>query len=250
LIAVTIHLNRTMKPVSPYQPLLLRLLHGITGLCLLLAIATAFWTYNLYDGRWGTLPLPDYRQIEGIHGTLGLYTLLIFPAFLVYACRRGQRRLWQAQTWKQLFQGQGKTGRPQWWYSLNRCTNTLTLIALLFALLSGKMMDDTWLPKGELNHAWYSAHLIAWVVMLLAIALHLLLNAKIGGAPLLLSMVPLKFRAKDAPSLWPEQVSAWWSHTNWRDRQTWLSQILPQSELERLAWLVLALAWLLPLLKV
>lgn len=238
-----------MKPTAPYQPLLLRLLHGITGLCLLLAIATAYWTYNVYDGRWGTLPLPDYRQIEGIHGTFGVYTLLIFPAFLVYACRRGQRRLWQAETWKQLIQGQGKTGRPQWWYSLNRCANTLALLALLFALFSGKMMDETWLPKGELNHFWYFAHLASWVVMVLAIALHLMINAKIGGAPLLISMVRLKFRAKDDPRGWPGQVSAWWSRTDFRHRPTWFNQILPQSELERLSWLVLVLAWLLPLFK-
>jgi hypothetical protein len=85
--------------------------------------------------------------------------------------------------------------------------------------------------------------------MVLAIALHLLLNAKIGGAPLLISMVRLKFRAKDDPRGWPGQVSAWWSRTNFRHRPTWFNRILPQSELERLSWLVLVLAWLLPLFK-
>lgn len=239
-----------MKPTAPYQPLLLRLLHGLTGVCLLLAIATAFWTYNVYDGRWGTLPLPDYRAIEGIHGTFGVYTLLIFPAFLVYACRRGQRRLWQVQSWQKLMGfGQGKAGRPQWWYNLNRGTNTLALLALLFALFSGKMMDEKWLPQGELDHFWYSAHLVSWGVMVGAIALHLLLNAKVGGAPLLLSMVRFKFRAQDDPRRWPEQVSAWWSGTNFKARSTWIASLLPQSGLEWGAWLVLVVAWIWPLFK-
>ena len=77
----------------PYQPFLLRVLHGITGICLLLAIITALWTYTVYDVRWVSLPLPDYKEIEGIHGTFGLYTLLVFPVFVWYAFHRGQKRL-------------------------------------------------------------------------------------------------------------------------------------------------------------
>ena len=41
-----------------------------------------------YDGRWGQVPLPEYKDIEGIHSTFGLYTLLIFPAFVHYAFQR------------------------------------------------------------------------------------------------------------------------------------------------------------------
>ncbi|MEO0520807.1 MAG: cytochrome b/b6 domain-containing protein, partial [Cyanobacteria bacterium P01_A01_bin.116] len=70
---------------QPYQPLFLRILHGLTGICLMLALATALWTYSVFDGRWGKLPLPEYKAIEGIHGTFGLYTLLIFPVFVWYA---------------------------------------------------------------------------------------------------------------------------------------------------------------------
>jgi cytochrome b561 len=138
-----------MTPSRPYQPLLLRVLHGLTGLCLMAAIVTAYWTYAVYDGRWSRIPLPNYQAIEGLHGTFGLWTLLIFPAFLVYACCQGRRRLLQPQSWQHLTQ----VGRPIWWYTVNRLVNTLALLALTFALYSGKMMDETWLPRGELTHA-------------------------------------------------------------------------------------------------
>lgn len=194
------------KPISPYQPLLLRLLHGIHGVCLILALITALWTYNTYDGRWGRLPVPDYPDMEGIHGTFGLWTLLIFPLFLVYAIHRGQRRLIQNDSWRQL----SKFGKPIWWYSLNRLANTLTLLALLFALFSGKMMDEDWLPRGELDHRWYLLHLVSWVVMVGAIALHLLLNARVGGVPLLRSMVSTQIRPKDSWAQWQRQMTHWY----------------------------------------
>ncbi|WP_448561419.1 cytochrome b/b6 domain-containing protein [Trichothermofontia sp.] len=195
-----------MKSTQPYQPLLLRILHGLTGCFLIAAILTALWTYDTYDGRWGRIPLPVYRDIEGIHGTFGLYTLLVFPAFVIYACHRGQRRLIQPDSFAKLAQ----IGKPSGWYALNRLLNTFALIALAFALFSGKMMDETWLPKGELDHAWYYAHLISWVIMGVAIALHLLMNAKVGGVPLLLSMLNWQFRDQDSPRWWPSHLSQWW----------------------------------------
>jgi hypothetical protein len=147
-----------MASIRPYQPFLLRLLHGLTGLLVIAALVTAYWTYDTYDGRWGRIPLPTYPAIEGIHGTFGLWTLLIFPAFLVYVCHRGQKRLIQPDSLSKLTQ----VGKPIWWYTLNRWTNTLTLLALTFALFSGKMMGETWLPQGELTHIWYYAHLSSW----------------------------------------------------------------------------------------
>lgn len=196
-----------MTPSQPYQPLLLRILHGLTGLFLIAAILTAFWTYDTYDGRWGGLPLPDYKEIEGVHGTFGLYTLLIFPVFVLYAFHRGQRRLIQPDSLAKLTQ----VGKPIWWYTLSRITNTLAVLALTFSLFSGKMMDSAWLPKGELNHGWYYAHLIGWVIMVVCIALHVLMNARVGGLPFLLSMLNWRFRAKDSPILWSAHISAWWS---------------------------------------
>lgn len=244
-----------MKSSQPYQPFLLRILHGLTGIFLLAAIVTAFWTYDTYDGRWGRIPLPHYPAIESLHGTFGLYTLLIFPVFALYAFRHGQRRLIQPDTLSQLSQ----PDRPIWWYSLNRIGNTLAILALTFALFSGKMMDEKWLPNGELNHAWYYAHLIAWVVMILCIALHLLLNARVGGVPLLLSMWNWQFRPKDSPKLWLTQLSAWWSGLRSGARST-----APRSPraagsgvrspfilrfLEAIVLLTIVAGWIIPLFK-
>ena len=203
-----------MKSNHPYQPFLFRFLHGLTGLCLTAAMLTAVWTYSVYDGRWGKLPLPAYQVLEGIHGTFGLWTLLIFPVFVLYAFHRGQQRLVQPDAIAKLTQ----VGKPIWWYTLNRCINTLALLALTFALCSGKMMDETWLPNGELNHRWYYVHLISWVVMAGAIAFHLLMNAKVGGAPLLRSMLNWRFRHADSPKLWPTHVLTWWTKTRFSSK--------------------------------
>ena len=234
-----------MKSTQPYQPLLLRILHGLTGLFLIAAILTAFWTYDTYDGRWGRIPLPSYRDIEGVHGTFGLYTLLIFPAFVLYAFHRGQKRLIQPDSFSQLV----RVGKPIWWYTLNRFTNTFALIALTFALFSGKMMDETWLPKGELNHTWYYVHLIAWGIMVFAIALHLLMNAKVGGAPLLLSMLNWRFRDKDSPTLWSTHVSRWWSGFRQGSWLSWFRPVSARVAIELAILISLVAAWIIPLFK-
>lgn len=234
-----------MTSTQPYQPLLLRILHGLTGLFLLAAILTAFWTYDTYDGRWGRILLPSYRDIEGVHGTFGLWTLLIFPTFVIYAFHRGQKRLVQPDSLTKLTQ----VGQPIWWYTLNRFTNTFALFALTFALFSGKMMDETWLPKGELNHAWYYAHLIGWVIMVAVIALHLLMNAKVGGAPLLLSMLSWQFRDKDSPKLWVVHLSQWWDNLCKSSWSKWFQSPRILVVLEIAILLSIAAAWIVPLFK-
>jgi hypothetical protein len=234
-----------MKRNQPYQPLLLRLLHGLNGLFLIAAILTALWTYDTYDGRWGSIGLPSYRAIEGIHGTFGLYTLLIFPVFVWYSFHRGQKRLLQPNSLGQLTQSR----QPIWWYTLNRFTNTLSLIALTFALFSGKMMDETWLPQGELDHGWYYAHLISWGVMVGAIALHLLMNARVGGAPLLLSMLKWHYFEKDSPRLWPTHLANWWSLVRSKSWLYWLSSVTTLPVLELLILISLVSAWIIPLFK-
>ncbi|MCM1984402.1 cytochrome b/b6 domain-containing protein [Lyngbya confervoides] len=237
-------MTQKSAPFRPYQPFLLRILHGFTGLFLIAAILTAYWTYDTYDGRWGGIPLPPFREIEGIHGTFGLWTLLIFPAFVIYAFHRGQRRLIQPDSLSKLAQ----VGKPIWWYTLNRISNTLVLLALTFALFSGKMMDETWLPQGELNHAWYFAHLISWGVMVGAIALHLLINAKVGGSPFLLSMLTWQLRDKDSPTLWPAHVSQWWVQVRRGAWVGWVPPMTKMSVLEIAIWMSIAAAWILPLL--
>lgn len=196
-----------MAPSRPYQPLLLRLLHGLNGVFVIGAIITGFWTYDTYDGRWGGLPLPHFKEIESIHGTFGLYALLLLPVFALYAFRRGQRRLIQPDTLAKLTQ----VGKPIWWYTLHRITNTVILLALTFAVFSGKMMSEKWLPQGELDHTWYYLHLIAWAVMILCISVHLLMSGRVGGVSLLLSMLDLKFRPQDSPALWSGHIRNWLS---------------------------------------
>lgn len=230
-----------MKSTQPYQPLLLRILHGLTGLFLIAAILTAFLTYNTFDGRWGRIPLPDYTEIEGVHGTFGLFTLLIFPIFAIYAFHSGQKRLIQPDSLTKLTQ----FGKPIWWYTLNRITNTVVILALTFALFSGKMMDEKWLPNGEINHFWYYAHLVSWAIMVVCIALHLLINAKVGGVLLLLSMLNWRFRAKDSPALWSTHITAWWS-LPLAAKLEWLQSA---SFLEVVVLASIVVAWIVSLFK-
>lgn len=230
-------------PARPYQPFLLRVVHGLTGLCLVAAILTAYWTYDIYDGRWGRIGLPSYREIEGIHGTFGLWTLLIFPAFVLYAFHRGQRRLIQPDTLAKLI----PLGTPSGWYTLNRMTNTVVLVALTFALFSGKMMDEDWLPQGELTHTWYYAHLISWLVMVGMIALHLLMNAKVGGTPLLLSMLTREYRAKDSPAHWPTHLIQWWAAVRQGSWRGWFQPMTAMTVLEIAILASVVAAWLIPL---
>ncbi|MEA5520273.1 cytochrome b/b6 domain-containing protein [Limnoraphis robusta] len=233
------------KLSQPYQPLLLRILHGVTGICAIAAILTAAWTYDTYDGRFGRFFLPKLEAIEGIHGTFGLWTLLIFPIFVVYAFRRGQKRLIQPDSLQKLSQ----PGKPIFGYTLHRITNTLAIFALTFALFSGKMMSEKWLPQGELNHTWYYLHLISWVVLVLAIAFHLLMAAKVGGTPLLLSIMNWKFRSQDSPSLWRKNISEW--KANFR-----LDEVFhpPNSAqifrvLEAIILITIILAWVISIVK-
>ncbi len=196
-----------MSRSAPYQPLLLRLLHGAIALLVIGALITGFWVYNTFDGRFGRLYLPQVLDIQGIHGTFGLFFLLLLPAFAIYSFHAGQRKLIQPDTLKNLAQ----PGKPIWWISLQRLINTTMLLASVLAVISGRMMKEQWLPAGELDHVWYYAHLIAWAVMLVALALHLLMSAKVGGAPLLLSMMSFQVRPEDSPAKWSHRLKTWLS---------------------------------------
>jgi hypothetical protein len=233
------------KLSRPYQPLLFRILHGLTALFVIAAILTAFWTYNTYDGRWGTLLLPYFPEIEGIHGTFGLSALLLFPAFVIYAFDRGQQRLLQPNSLAKLSQ----IGQPIWWYTLHRLANTLAILALTFALFSGKMMDSSWLPKGELDHFWYYTHLVSWVVVVSSIALHLLMSTKVGGAPLLLSVLHWQFHKHDSPAQWKTHLLAWWRNFQLSAVANWLRPISTLKILEVLVLLTIATAWIVSLFK-
>ncbi|MBL1209976.1 cytochrome b/b6 domain-containing protein [Geminocystis sp. GBBB08] len=232
---------------KPYQPLLLKIIHNLQGFFVILAIATAIWTYNTYDGRWGKIFLPDWKEIEGIHGTFGLFSLLIFPFFILYAFHRGGKKLVQNDTLKQL----KVINKPIWWYSLHRLTNTFSLFALTFAFFSGKMMDEKWLPKGELNHFWYFLHLYSLLVVVFTIALHILMNVKIGGFSLILSILNYQWREKDNPQLWLNNIKD--LRLNWHTKITviklfiikeWQNLALHFQILESTILLIILIAWL------
>ncbi|MEK0180123.1 cytochrome b/b6 domain-containing protein [Microcoleus anatoxicus] len=179
-----------MMPESkPYQPLLLRLLHGVNAAIALGAIITAFWVYNTYDGRFGKVALPQIPDIIGIHGTFGKLLILgIVPGFALYSFHRGQKRLIQPDSLGKLTQ----FGKPIWWYTLHRIVNTLMLVAMSFSIASGSMVKEEWLPAGELTKVWYYLHASGWIVLVLCLAMHLLMSAKVGGLPLILSMFDFK----------------------------------------------------------
>ncbi len=230
---------------QPYQPLLLRILHGLTGLLAIAAIITAFWTYDTYDGRWGRIPLPKFTEIESIHGTFGLWTLLIFPFFVVYAFNRGQRRLVQLDSYSKLTQ----LGQPIWWYTIHRLVNTLSILAITFAVFSGKMMSEKWLPQGELNHFWYYAHLVSWLILVACIACHLLMSIKVGGMPLILSIINWRFRSQDSPTLWHQHFYNWRNNFDITMVKRWLFPFSLLKALEIFVLITIALAWIISLVK-
>jgi cytochrome b subunit of formate dehydrogenase len=184
-----------MSRTYPYQPILLRILHGIAAVLLVLALISGFVIYNTYDKRWGSLSLPAIGDIQGIHGTISLTFLLLLPFFVLYSFHIGHHRLIQEQSLKQLNQ----IGKPVWWISVHRFANTLMLLSATFAVVTGRMMKEEWLPAGEIHRQWYLAHLIAWVCVFTSLALHLLMGAKVGGVPLLASMFNWEIRGEDTP---------------------------------------------------
>ncbi|MGL5877683.1 MAG: cytochrome b/b6 domain-containing protein, partial [Xenococcaceae cyanobacterium] len=148
-----------MSQSSPYQPVLLRILHGAAAILIVLALISGFWVYNTYDKRWGSLALPIIEDIQGIHGTIALTFLLLLPVFALYSFHFGYRRLVQEQSFTQLKQ----LGKPVWWISIHRFANTLMLLTATFAVVTGRMMKEEWLPAGEIHRQWYLAHLVGWI---------------------------------------------------------------------------------------
>jgi hypothetical protein len=191
-----------MRRSQPYQPSLLRFLHGINTLVAVLAIITSFWVYKTFDGRFGRLPLPEINDIIGIHGTLGLTFLLMMPVFALYSFHVGHQRLVQSDSFAKLAQ----VGKPIWWYSLHRIVNTLMLLAATWALITGRMMKEEWLPTREFYHIWYQLHLSGWAILVVCLAIHLLMGIKVGGLPLIVSMFSFKNRPNDSPTTWLQQI--------------------------------------------
>lgn len=201
-----------MPRSKPYQTLLLRFFHGLNALLIIGAAITGFLVYDSWDGRFGKLALTiKDRGFIDIHGTFGFFlSFIALPLFAFYIFIAGRNRLIQGNTLQKLTE----LGKPIWWYTLQRIANTLMLLAAIFAVISGKFQDEDWLPNGEFNHIWYYIHLIAWVSVVIALAIHLLMSIKTGGIPLLLSMFDTKYRPADSPKLWGKKFLSLFRRTN------------------------------------
>ena len=165
----------------PYQPSLLRLLHGGTALLVPLAWLTGLQVYSAADGRFGRLPLRLPGEWIDIHGTVGVLLWPIALLFGLYALTLGRSRLRQP-------------------------ANALALLALGLAVGSGKLMQEDWLRKGQLDHLVYSVHLLAWLLIALAVILHVAAVLQRGGWPLARSMASVQLRAGDLPGNWFDQI--------------------------------------------
>jgi uncharacterized membrane protein YhaH (DUF805 family) len=165
----------------PYQPSLLRLLHGTTALLVPLAWLTGLVVFSIADGRFGRLPFTLAGEWIDIHGTVGVLLWPIALLFAAYAITVGRARLRQP-------------------------ANALALLALALAVGSGKLMDENWLRDGQLNHLVYSLHLLAWLLIPMAVGLHGSAVLQRGGWPLARSMASLQVRTGDLPGNWLHQI--------------------------------------------
>lgn len=187
-----------MSRAQPYQPLLLRILHNVNGLLVLGAIVTGFLVYNSYDGRFGKLPIPPVADIIDLHGTIAVTFFFVIPVFILYSFHAGENRFIQPDSFANLSRLREFIGQ----YSFHRIINTLMLLAAILSAPSGRMMQEEWLPQGNLNQTWYTLHLLAWTVLVGCLAIHLLSVARVGGAALFQAMLSVRFRPDDSPALW------------------------------------------------
>ena len=91
-----------MSQTTPYQPVLLRLLHSAIAILVFAALVTGFMVYDRFDKRFGTLNLPIVPNTQGIHGTIALAYLCLLPLFAIYCFHIGDRRVIQKESFKQL----------------------------------------------------------------------------------------------------------------------------------------------------
>lgn len=163
-----------MPPRAPYQPALLRLLHGAMVVLVPLAFLSGAVVFSNHDGRWWQLPLPLPGDWIDIHGTVGVILWPLALLFAIYAFSMGRARL-------------------------SRAANSAALLALLLAVGSGKLMQEEWLRNGQLHQPIYHLHLLAWLLIAALVTWHIGSVVSRGGLRLAGSMFQLTIRDHDRP---------------------------------------------------
>lgn len=174
-----------MPPSAPYQPSLLRVLHGAMAVLVPLAWISGWFVYAHHDGRWGPAGWQPAGDWIDIHGTVGVLLWPLALLFGLYALSLGRARL-------------------------NQPANAAALLGLALAVVSGKLMNEDWLRTGQVHHLAYSLHLTAWLLIAAAVVWHLASVLRRGGVPLASSMVQVQLRPNDRPGQWLAQIRGWW----------------------------------------
>jgi len=165
----------------PYQPSLLRVLHGATAVLVVIGWITGLLLLGSFDGRWGRLPFTlDGEWIE-LHGHVGVVLALVLLLFVPYALTLGAGRL-------------------------RRFANSLPLMALVLAVASGLQMESDFLVNHATPPLPYALHLTAWLLLAVSVPLHLIGAVRRGGWPLTASMLSLRLLPHDGPLQWPGQL--------------------------------------------
>ena len=166
----------------PYQPSLLRLLHGAVAVLVPLAWLSGVVVLANHDPRWIQLTLAVPGDWIDIHGTVGVALWPLALLFAVYALWIGRARLRQP-------------------------ANAAALIGLALAVTSGKLMQEDWLRSGQLDHLPYHLHLLAWLLITGAVIWHVAALIARGGTALTSSMFRLEMRPNDTPRHWLAQIN-------------------------------------------
>ena len=170
-----------MPPTAPYQPSLLRLLHGAMVLLVPLAWLSGAAVYSNDDGRLWRLPFHLPGDWVDIHGTLGVVLWPLTLLFVIVALTLGRSRLRQP-------------------------ANAAALMGLVLAVGSGKGMNEDWLRRGELDQVVYHLHLLGWFLIAASVIWHVCAVINRGGLSLASSMFSTTMRANDQPHHWLAQL--------------------------------------------
>lgn len=170
-----------MATARPYQPSLLRVLHGLTALLVLLAWISGSLLLLGSDHAQGAFLLPRIADLGKQHQAIGLVLVPPSLLFALYAITAGRA-------------------------PLRKATNLLPLVVLFLALGSGLLMDNDGLFSGELHQLVESVHVFAWAGLALSVLVHLMALLRRGGLPLVRSMLSVRVQMHDRPIHWPAQL--------------------------------------------